>query len=76
MATLVRRSQSDQSSRVFDGNRAADAITLSASDLWKNKREFQRMDIEGLESGRLTFDDVAWFAGGVTRNAKLDGTLF
>ena len=37
---------------------------------------FNGTDIEGLESGRLTVNDVTWFSGGVTRNAKLVGTWF
>ena len=76
MATKVRRNQSHQSNRVADGNTAADILTMASSDLWKNKRELQRMDIDGLECGRLTIDDMAWFGGGVTRKAKLVGTLF
>ena len=76
MAIDARRIVRRQSSRTADGDAAAESITMSASDLWKSKRELQRTDIEGLESGRLTIDDVSWFTGGVTRKGKLVGTLF
>lgn len=41
------------------------------ADLWAFKRERQRADMAGAEQGRVTQDQLNWFAGGKARRLKL-----
>lgn len=43
----------------------------SEEDLWAFKRDRQRKDIENMERGLLTQDQLSWFSGGKARNSRL-----
>lgn len=53
----------------------SNCIHLPETEMWKDKRRRQAADFQGLQTGELTSDDVNWFAGGVARNAKINGDL-
>jgi len=76
MSNHVRVKETSSSRKVASAGRAVRVVTLAASEIWHYKRENQRRDIAGLNSGALAHDDVNWFSGGVARNAKVIGSLF
>lgn len=50
-------------------------VTLSESQMWAQKRSRQRSDLDALDKGLLSNNDVNWFASGVARRAKILGSL-
>ena len=76
MTAEIRTNQLHRSRKVTSVGAVACTVVISAEDMWKNKRENQRRDIEGLKAGTMSSDDVNWFAGGIAHRAKLIGSLF
>lgn len=48
----------------------------SVQDLWAYKRAHQRQDLEHLEAGRATEDQMSWFSGGRARACRLIGSPY
>ena len=75
MATGLRTKKLSRS-RKATVTRGVRTVVLSEEEMWKNKRERQRQDIEGLKDGTLSGNNVSWFSGGVARRAKIIGSIF
>lgn len=75
MATGLRTKIQDRSRKATVAG-GVSTVVMSAEQMWKNKREKQRQDIDELKAGTLSGNDVSWFAGGVARRAKIIGSLF
>jgi len=48
----------------------------SAEEIWKFKRALQANDIANVRSGRLSGEQLNWFAGGLARQSRLVNSPF
>jgi transcriptional regulator with XRE-family HTH domain len=56
--------------------RLQDQAVLPERELWAHKRERQARDLHNVHTGKLSNDDMSWFAGGKAKAAKLVNSVY
>ncbi len=56
--------------------RLQDQAVLPERELWAHKRERQARDLNNVHTGKLSNDDMSWFAGGKAKAAKLVNSVY